>query len=135
MSKKDEIFDMIMEMHKNTRFSVYEVDQEKIQKFIEFHINKGFVFFEDGCLMLGRACSPWYNNNIHASDSLLFVMPESRGKGLAKKAISKFIEWAKERGARDISIAQTSGVNLNNFKGLAESLSLKKVGEVYNVFK
>lgn len=133
MQNKEEIFDMIMEMHKNTRFSAHSVIKEKIITFIEYHLREGFMFFDGECLMMGRLYAPWYNDEIHATDSLLFVKPKAQGKGLAKIAIKEFILWAKSKGATDITIAQSSGVNLNKFQYLAASLGLNKIGETYNV--
>lgn len=122
-----------MDMRETTMYSQFEPDEDKIKKLILFCSEKGFLYLKDGCLMLGRTYTPWFNNDLCASDVLLYTIKESRGKGLATEAIKSFIDWAKNKGAVSISISQSTGTNREEFDKMSENLGLQKIGAVYHV--
>lgn len=126
-------FDIVMEMHANTQYSKYAVDEKDILQMIANHIVNGFVYLNEGCLFIGKAYTPWFGGCNFASDVLLYTKKESRGKGLAKEAVQEFIKWGKSKGAVSITIGQSTGVNEKEFNNLAEGLGMKRIGAVYNV--
>lgn len=85
--------------------------------------------------MLGKTFEPWFSDELAASDIVLYTMKGNRGKGLAKKAVECFIDWANSKGVKrgNITLAQSTGTNSKEFKKLAEAFNMVKVGEVYNV--
>ncbi len=128
-----EIYEFLLDMHKESRFSKFEINKEKAISTIDSLIGNSFIYYDGECLFIGRKFQPWYSDEIHASDFIMYTKKSGRGKGLAKKAIIEFIEWAKNNGATSISIARSSGINEESFKNLSESLGLKRIGEIYNV--
>ena len=129
----DEIYKTIIEMHENTGYSKHSINEYKIKSMIQDRISNGFVYFDGKCLMLGNAYTPWFSDEIFASDTILYTKKEHRGEYRAERAVKDFIEWAKEIGATNISISQSTGVNNKEFNSLAEKLGLIKIGAVYNV--
>jgi len=128
-----DILEVILEMHKETVFSRLNPDFDKMLRSIESIIENGFVYYDGKCLFMGKLFKPWYNDDIHATDFITYTRKDFRGEGLAKLAISQFIEWAKEKGATSIKISQSSGIKNKEYSAMAKSLNLKKVGEIYNV--
>ena len=119
-------------MHKETRYISLDYDKEKTAKFIGRLINAGqFVYINDDCLMLGQASETFFGKSLAASDLLLYVKKESRGKGFGNSAISEFIEWADSLGCDSVAIAQSTGINNKEFNSLAKANGLKKVGECF----
>lgn len=110
-----------------------KLNKDKMIKTIESILTSGFVYFDGKCLFMGRAFNPWYSDEIHANDFIMYTKNEFRGQGLAKIAIKQFIEWAKSIGASDISIARSSGINKKSFEKIAQDLNLNRIGEIYNV--
>jgi len=129
----DDIYSTIMEMRDETIYNQFEPDEDKIKRFIDGVSKSGFLYFHDGCLMMGHIYQPWFNNDKCASDILLYTKKEHRGKGAAKRAIKTFISWAKNNGAKSISLSQSTGTNQSEFSELAASLNLIKTGAVYHV--
>jgi len=128
-----DIYVVIMDMHKTTGYSKFTTNESKIIEMIKDRLNTGFVYFDGECLLMGNVFTPWFSDDICASDTLLYTLKGSRGKGLAKIAVKSFIKWAKELGSVEISFGQTTGVNEKEFNKMAESLDLKKIGAVYYV--
>jgi len=132
----DEIYQLILEMRKETAFIKMDIDEtteEKIKATINWCYTNGFLYFCGECLMLGKIYTPWYNNQKHATDILLYTKKESRGKGLASKALSRFIEWAQDNEAHDITLSRSTAINKEEFKMLMTKHGLGKVGEIYSV--
>lgn len=128
-----DIYDCIMDMRLETAYKKLTPDPEKMKKIIRWCHENGFLYYDGKCLMLGKTFTPWYNNDVHASDILLYTRKEHRGKGLAAKAIDEFLKWAKDKGASDIKLSQSTGITASEFQALADKFNLKKVGEVYCV--
>lgn len=120
-------------MHDETRFSQCKPCDEKVFNTVNYYIDNGFTYYDGKCLFIGKIFSPWYTDETHASDFILYTRKEFRGEGIAKVAISKFIEWAKSKGATQITVSRSSGINEDSFKKMAEELKMKKIGEIYNV--
>ncbi len=129
------IYECLCEGHASTAYKSIPMNSEKMMQLIEFCIQDGFVYFDGECLMLGKTFEPWFSDEIAASDIVLYTIKGSRGKGLAKKAVECFIDWANSKGVKrgNITLAQSTGTNSKEFKRLAEAFNMTKVGEVYNV--
>ena len=127
------IYDVIIEMHGNTKYSKFTTNENKIKEMIKASLKNGFIYYDGMCLLIGSVFTPWFCDDIFASDTLLYTRKEHRGKGLAKIAAKTFIQWAQENGATQISFGQSTGVNEKEFNKMADSLGLNKVGAVYYV--
>jgi GNAT superfamily N-acetyltransferase len=54
-------------------------------------------------IFIGCINRPWFSNDIHATDLLLYVMPEYRGKaGKVVKSLLEFERWAKDKGCNQL---------------------------------
>lgn len=129
----EEIYQFMLLMHKETKYSKFKVNEEKAKKQVESCLQYGFCYFDGKCLMLGKVFRPWLSDDVCAADVLLYTKADSRGEGLAKHAVKEYIKWAEDLGAIDIKIGQSTGTTEKEFNKLAESLGLKKIGALYNV--
>lgn len=129
----DEIIVVLYKMHDETVYFTYSINEGKARDTVNYCLDSGFVYFDGKCVMLGHCVSPWFSDDTTASDILLYTLKEYRGNGLAKGAVRTFIDWAKKKGANNIKIGQSTGVNEKEFNKMADSLGLNKIGAVYNV--
>ncbi len=128
----EDILDLCEQMHAETLYKSMSYDRETMRKTVEYMIDRGqFVYFEKGCVMLGTASKSFFGPEIVASDVLIYVSPECRGNGIAKRALTSFKQWATDNGAKMINIGQTTGVTGEEFNALAERLGFRVIGKVY----
>ncbi|MFL0806736.1 MAG: GNAT family N-acetyltransferase [Oceanobacter sp.] len=119
-------------MHTETMFVRLKLNQEKLRVFLVQHIESGqFISISSNHLMLGRTDPAFYSDELAASDVLLYVKPSARGRGLAKASVQSFLRWASERGAKIITVGQSTGVQLRGFESVAESCGLARIGSVW----
>lgn len=129
----EKVFDFMLLMHEETRFSKFKVNKEKAMNQVRECLSNGFCDFNGECLMLGKAFKPWLSDDLCTSDILLYTKKGSRGKGLAKQAVERYLDWGKKIGAVDISLSQSTGITEKEFENLADSFGLKRIGALYNV--
>lgn len=128
----DDMLNLCEEMHAETLYKTMRYDRSTMRKTIEYLIERDqFVHYEDGCVMLGTASQTFFGPDIVASDVLMYVSKDKRGKGLAKRALSAFKSWAESKGAKMINVGQTTGVTGQEFNALAEILGFSVIGKVY----
>ena len=81
--------------------------------------------------MAGYCVPSWFGPDKLASDISLFIKPEARGGMAAVRLIKKFIEWAKERGAKQIRPGVSTGEIGSAAEGLYSKLGLSRVGSLF----
>lgn len=72
-----------------------------------------------GAVLIASLACNWYSPTLQASELIVYVHPDVRCSGRARELVSKYIEWAKEKGAKKINI----GVSLD--------ICQEKVGSLY----
>ena len=71
---------------------------------------------------------PWSSTPI-AQDIIIFVSKESRGYG--KLLINDWIQWAKDKGAKEVCLSTGSGIDTDTTCKLFERCGFRKVGYMY----
>ena len=128
----EEIKKLLAEMHETTYYGRFDFSVEKSMEYIEKLIGANqFVYVDNGVMMLGTCSVCWFGSDKVANDVLLYVSKDKRGKGLAKKAVSAFVEWSELKGAKALFIGQTTGVNTESFRSLAGNSGFKQAGSVF----
>ena len=125
-------------IHRETWYKIYEYDKTKVLKFLaDILLNDDAyskVYEKDGevvGVMLGWLHDFWFSDERGVSDLVLFVHPEYRGSMAAIRLIKGFMEWAADKGAREVNINITSGVYIERTGKLYERLGFKHVGGCY----
>ncbi len=128
----DKIISLGKAMHSETGYSNLTFNESKARKYLTNLAESGqFFYVTDNCMMVAAITTPYFSDSRTAKDVLLYVDKDSRGKGVAKKAIKKYIEWAELNNADRISLGQSSGICGKEFKSLAGSLGFNEIGTLY----
>lgn len=90
-----------------------------------------FVSEVDGVLvggLAGAVTEQWFNNDLIAYEYCLFVEPSRRQGLIAVRLVLAFQEWARLKGAKEIHMGVTTGVNTNGTARLYARLGFKYDG-------
>ena len=138
MTKTEQIemaLDHMRGMHNETVFGKLEPNIEKTRAFLSRHIDdEQFISISGNHLMLGECYTSPFSDDLAATDVLLYVKPSARGRGLGQASVESFLRWAGERGAKIITVGQSTGVQLRDFESVAERSGLSRLGSVWGVF-
>jgi GNAT superfamily N-acetyltransferase len=91
----------------------------------------GFVAIENDKIIgfiSGLAHEYFFSNRTRVSDLGFFVLPEFRGSRAALKLVKSLETWAKEKGADDLHLGQTTAVEMDKTRQFYERLGYKTVG-------
>ena len=123
-------FDMLQEGH----YSLYEYDFDKTRALITGLINSdvGMVIVSEGRGWMMCACvEQWFSSDKIAFDYGLYIKPEFRGGTDAYRMISEYKKWAEGKGASEIRIGASTGVNTEAVSKLYERSNFKRLGVIY----
>lgn len=123
-------------MHGESRYSFMEYDGEKVAATIRTLLGSGFVRVvrREGEIiggMIGYMGEPWFSREPVAGELALFVIPDRRGGMAAAALVNEFVAWATERGAREITLAISAGVRVEETGRLYERLGFDNIGGVF----
>jgi GNAT superfamily N-acetyltransferase len=81
---------------------------------------------------LGGALGTYpFCNEILAHDLGFYVASESRRSTAAVRLLRAFFAWAKEKGAREVQLGVSSGVDVDRIGAFYERLGLRRMGGIY----
>lgn len=127
-------------MHAESSYNSYRFDPAKVKQTLEDIINSDIgipiVAERDGVLiggMVGLLVSHYFGPDKVAIDYALFIAQEERRGRLGLKILKAWIEEAKSLGADQISIANSTGVEIDKVKALYEFVGFKQVGYVFHM--
>jgi GNAT superfamily N-acetyltransferase len=123
-------------MHAESQLAPLTFCAEKVEIAMRSMIADGFamVHEKDGEIdggMLGYIGEPWYSRVPVAGETGLFVRPDKRGGLAAWYLLSEFVAWAMNRGAKEITLAISTGVRVEETGRLYQRLGFKRVGGVF----
>ena len=129
------------EMHEESpRYRQKEFDIEKVANFfLQCLSNDDFLLLvaeRDGKIIGGIAAfvsTQWFNNDLISGDFGLFLHRDHRGGLSAAGLVNRYIYWARSKGVKDedISISQTTDVNVDGYTRLVEATGFVKIGNVF----
>lgn len=119
-------------MHSETIYSSLNFSGVACADFLLRHAKHDqFIQVDERGIMLGEISPSFFGSDLSANDVLIYIRPECRGEGLAKTSIESFFLWAKDKGAKLITIGQSTGQNQTEFSALINKLDLQPLGAVY----
>lgn len=77
---------------------------------------------------IGTLTDQFFGDDLIGIDMGVYIEPEHRGKMGAVRLIQAFESWAKENGAKEIYLSQTSGVNIDKTSAFYERLGYELSG-------
>lgn len=131
----DQAINLLKQMHKETKYSKFRLDENKLRSTLEHLIEKKqFIRVSDDAIMIGVIEETFFGPDLIANDVLLYVSEKKRGLGIAESLIEEFKRWSIGNGAVSCIIGQTTGVYKNQFKALMRKVDAKQIGVVCEVF-
>lgn len=122
----------IKKMHEESIYSYLKFSGIKCGKYLIHHVqSQQYISVNFEHLMLGEINPAFFSDDLAANDVLLFVDPSFRSNGIAKKLLDDFSQWAEVRGAKLITVGQSTGCNTNQFKSLIKKSEYQPLGAVY----
>lgn len=127
------------QMHAESQFARYNYDIEKVQRMLHYLIDKPdaitIVAVDDKDTVFGGFIGDinyhYFGNDKVASDVAIFVKQDKRGSLAAFKLIKEYVLQAKENGADQIIIANSTGVMPDKVKSLFEAIGFVQYGYVF----
>lgn len=136
----DKLVDMGRQMHGESKYAIYSFDPEKLRNYLSTCIwhDDGilFVYERDGEIIggfVGWMSEQYFGWDKVAVDLALFVEQDKRGAMAGALLIKRFIEYAKEKGAAQIVISNSTGVDKERVGQLYEKMGMEHVGYVYSL--
>lgn len=130
----DAMLELLKMMHAESEYRSLPMDDAKVRKWLILAMDKGFIRVHeseglDGIFM-AMLSEYWFNHEVMASDLVLFVKPESRGKRIGFKLIRAYVDWANAcRIEAHLSIS--TGVEVESTGRLYEKFGFQNVGGNY----
>ena len=137
----DRLVELSKQMHaESSTYSRYSFDVEKLRNYMWGTIlnDSGIliVYEKDGQIIggfIGWIGEQWFGNDSVACDLGLFVEKDKRGAMAGALLIKRFTEIAKEKGAAQVVISNSTGVDKDRVGKLYEKLGMEHVGFVYSL--
>ena len=135
----DPMIELAREMWTESRYKEKgNLDTEKLTELANILIDhkSGIIFVYEVAenivgMFLGLVEEQFFNRTLKAVDLALYVCPEHRSATIGAKLIQQYVQQAKELGAIDIVIANSTDINQRQVCQLYEAVGFKQVGGVY----
>lgn len=135
-NKFDEFFELVKSMISEAEFNEATPERQiiwgvhknpNVRTFLAIRENKIIGF------LAAVKSTYFFSTRKKISDIGFYVLPDFRGTSAAIKLIKALENWAKENGITDISIGQTTAVEMEKTQQFYNKLGYKTVG--YNTIK
>jgi len=102
-------------MHAESRYSKFNYDEAKYRQLVTHIVANGIALLaeQNGEIIgvfLGIVRPHFFGNDLQASDFIQYIAPEHRGGMAGIRLIKEYIKEARRMGAKDICIANSSGI-------------------------
>jgi GNAT superfamily N-acetyltransferase len=123
-------------LHAESRFKDEPFDDEKCWAVLDStvrHPDKRFIAYDSefrGFIIMSMN-EEFFNHVKWAADLSLYVAPEFRGSSLVIRLLDSAEKWAKENGARDITIFHNTGIDTDKAPKLFNKLGFHMKGYIF----
>lgn len=135
------LYGLAAQMHSESVYSKYNFDEAKVLNFITYYIT------HDHCIAIkalddageiiggffGTVIPHYFGNDLQAFDVALFIHPDYRGTRTALHLIKAYREEAIARGASQVMLANSTGVDSDRVGQLFARSGFNHVGGVYSL--
>lgn len=124
------LLEMARQMHAETRYAKLSYSEAKVRDTLVWLIlaPNGILVMTDNGFLAGTVEDYWFGDDRHAQEFLLYVLPEKRGNGDAIKLVEAYVQRAKELGAKDIHIEDTTTVHPERNDKFFTRMNFQRVG-------
>lgn len=123
-------------LHESSSYARYSFDRDKVAAVLMRAMKEGglFVATAKGLVVGGIAggiAEFWFGRDVHGFDYSFFVHPEHRHGITAFKLLLAFEAWCKSRGATEIRIGITTGIDVESTTRFYEWHGYAKNGALF----
>lgn len=127
-------------LHDLSSYREFGYSDEKVAKLLS-----QLIASPDGCVFVseqrgeivggfaGGITEQWFSTDVVAFDLSLFLHPQKRSGFTAIRLVRAFIAWAKSKGAREIQLGITTGMNEDGTSELYRSLGFEHRGTLFRM--
>jgi GNAT superfamily N-acetyltransferase len=136
LSRLEEFLNIVTKMVTEAEFSYARLEKHKILQLYKNPNAIAFLAIDDDKIvgfMAAMVHEYFFSNRKRVSDLGLYVLPEYRGSRAALKLVKSLETWAKQTGADDLHLGQTTAVDIDKTRQFYERLGYKTVG--FNTIK
>ena len=125
-------------MHEESAFSNVKWNQAKVMKFGAVAVaHKDFctwVADDNGvpvAMVIAQIVPYYFSDELRLCDHLWYIDKNYRGSDLAKQLIDKLVEFAKEKGVKEIYSGVSTGIDIYKPHALLESKGFEHLGGLF----
>lgn len=135
----EQIIEMGARMHAEGAYAFLPYDPDKVRRLIISYLQDsetrcGLVVEHDNALagmLAGYLTDYFFCDEKLACDMVVFVDRPFRGSSAGARLIRAFRDWAAARGAREVCLGISSGVNADSAGKFYERMGLTHAGDIY----
>ena len=127
---------LLTRMHGESRWARFELDTDKMAKFIvDMIINPAAIVLVAGepphGVLIGLVQELWFSQDKTAFEVTFYVAPEKRGSRAAMKLLQGYKEAAIERGAKEVKISEEAGIAPEQVEHFYAHMGFIKLGTAF----
>lgn len=125
------------QLHQLSSYARYRFDADKVSALLQMLITGGgcvFLAERDGRVVGGIAGAVtefWFGPDVHGFDYSVFVEQESRQGVLSSKLVLCLESWCAQRGAGEMRIGITTGIDIDGTSRFYEWLGYTRNGALF----
>lgn len=132
-----QVMNLARAMHEESRFSKFQLSEEKLRKIFEEQLNSPRVACcflaerSDGQvigMLVGFVTELFFANQQVAQDRVFFVLPAFRGCSAAVRLLTVFRKWAEIRNVQELNINMSVAVDTTRFERLMTHMGFTNCG-------
>lgn len=134
------MMDILQNDLKETIYKDIKFSRQKLGDLLTGNVRNSQFFLNvviDDEKIVGGLCAtigtPLFSYEAIAYDHFFYVKPEKRAMGLATELVATYVEWAKERRVRRVTLSNSMGRNVEQFARLASRLRFEHVGSIHSM--
>jgi N-acetylglutamate synthase-like GNAT family acetyltransferase len=127
-------------MFKESQFAQYDFDKDKVTDQLHSLIDQEdsllLIATQEDELLAGFAAKyseHWFGKCMVSFDILFFIAPKSRGSIVAKRLITKYIEWAKVKQVDEILLGNSTGGSTESTDRFFQLMGFHRIGGNYRL--
>lgn len=135
------ILELCKEMHSETLYRSIKIDNSKLKNFIFRHIEcpeSIFLLVFSGEKLVGIFLAAldhyFFSNEFLAQDLIFFFKKEVRGRGIASRIVSKYVDWCEKKNVREACLSTSTGIVPETVSAIYEKMGFLRVGFIHKKF-
>lgn len=131
-----QILELGRQLHAESRFNEQPYDEQRCWTVLDATVRfpeKFFIAYDDSFkgFIIMHMQEHYWSGHKWATDFCLYVAPEKRGSMMAYRLEKAAEKWAKEKGAREMTIFHNTGINMEDAPAIFNRLGFNTAGYIF----